>query len=102
MTESTSWFIPFCWPSLLPPRPAIGWALLSEPPQAAARRPVVRLGLGVNACEQAGAYLRRRAMMATMSCATPTRRAARAISDGLLGPSHTHQEVEKREITGGI
>ena len=39
--------------------------------------------------------------MATMSCATPTRRAARPISDGSFGPLLRHQEVVEREITVG-
>jgi len=52
--------------------------------------------------EEAGAYLRRRAMMATMSCATPISRAARAIRDGSFGPSHRHQEVEKRGVTVAV
>jgi len=40
--------------------------------------------------------------MATMSCATPTRRAARAINDGSFGPLLRHQEDGKREMTGEL
>jgi hypothetical protein len=39
--------------------------------------------------------------MATMSCATLTQKVACSICDGLLGPSHRHQEVVKLEITVG-
>jgi hypothetical protein len=66
---------------------------------------VVRLGVAVESEQQAGAYLRRmrmaRPMTATASWPMLTSRLARAMCDGLLVPSHRHQEVEKREITVG-
>ena len=40
-----------------------------------------------------------RAMLPTMNWPMPTSRVARTMSDGLLGPSHTDQEVEKLRIT---
>jgi hypothetical protein len=56
--------------------------------------------------EEAGAYLRRMRMARPMTATTRwpmlTSRVAVDMCDGLLDPSHRHQEVEKREITGGI
>lgn len=59
----------------------------------------MRLGVVGNAL----GYLRRRAtarvMLATMSWPMPTSRVARAMCDGLLGPSHTGSIVRKLKIT---
>ena len=60
-------------------------------------------GGGLRVSEEAGAYLRRmrmaRPMTATTSWPMLTSRLARAMCDGLLVPSHRHQEDGKLEIT---
>jgi hypothetical protein len=77
--------------------------IVSQPMHTTGRRLAAcgASGFGVEAMRGDGwVYLRRRAMIATMSCATPMRRAARAISDGSFGPLLRRLEVERLGITG--
>jgi hypothetical protein len=67
---------------------------------------LLRPGLGVDGCEQAGAYLRRmrmaRPMTATMSWPMLTSRLARAMCDGLLVPSHRFRKSANSKSLAGI
>lgn len=66
---------------------------------------MVRLGWWIEGERGGRAYLRRmrmaRPMTATTSWPMLTSRLARVMCDGLLVPSHRHQEVVKVEITVG-